>query len=156
MVPSLGCPQFNKQKYKICQVDLFGKTCKYKSPWPSWPKNLPNNHLGSTCAFQTILLINRLPLLGESHKNCPEWYSPFSGYIGINSFNHFQCPHRCSCTQAFLHMHEHYWSTCPNEMCSLWKFVQEFSILMCQNEQHNERLLGGYVTFRPQKRSGSP
>ena len=103
--------------------------------------------MGSAYAFQTILLINRIPLLGESHKKCTKRCSSFSWYNGTQSFNLFQYPHTCSHTQAFLQMQEDFSSMCPSEMYSLWKFVQECSILMCQYEQRNERFLAGMLLW---------
>ena len=54
------------------------------------------------------LLIKRIPLLGESHKNGTYCCLYFSGYNGRKSFNHFQFPHMYSYTQAFLHRYEDY------------------------------------------------
>ena len=89
-------------------VNVFGKTSKCKSRSPYRPINLPNSLVGSPCAFQIILLIERIPFLGKSHKNCTKRYSSFLGYNGKKSFIHFQYPHTCSYTQAFLHRHEDY------------------------------------------------
>ena len=74
-----SCSKSNKRKYKRCHLSIRGKSSKWESLSSFRFVKVPNNPMGSTCAFQTNLIIYKIPWVGEFHWKSTEWCSVFLG-----------------------------------------------------------------------------